>query len=56
MAALLILLAGGGIYLHLSQQPPDVDTRVQIILCLAVSIIGAGILIIAATANWWLKR
>lgn len=54
--ALLILLIGGGVSYMLSRTGQDTNSRTLFSVSMAVTIIGAGICVICATANWWMKR
>lgn len=54
--ALLISVIGGTISYMFFTQPPTPDTRANLAISLAGTILGVGICIISATANWWLRR
>jgi CHASE2 domain-containing sensor protein len=54
--ALLIIAIGGGICYLLSGDQTNSTYRIARILTVAITIISAGICIISATANWWIKH
>ena len=54
--ALVIIIAGGLLSWFFSTQEADLDSRRYMLTTIAITVLLAGILIISATANWWLKR
>jgi len=54
--ALLILLAGGLVIYLLSLDPLAHGTRAHIAITAMFTIIGAGLCVIGATSQWWLRH
>lgn len=54
--AFFLLFFGGLIAFILSQQPAEPGVRTQINMTLAIAIVSAGICIICATADWWMRH
>jgi hypothetical protein len=54
--AILVAVIGGAITYALSLDRFTPGFRVRMSVSLMITILGAGICVIAATANWWLKR
>jgi hypothetical protein len=54
--ALLIIATGGLIIYGLSSQQTVPETQARINLVLAVTVVGAGICVICATADWWMRH
>jgi len=54
--ALLILLSGSGIAYWFHQQPANPAASQWFRLIVSFTAVGVGICIIAATADWWLRR
>ncbi|MFH0952762.1 MAG: hypothetical protein V1873_00365 [Verrucomicrobiota bacterium] len=55
-AAFLILLVGGGIAYVFSLDETSPAARTSMATTLMVTIIAAGIFVICATSNWWMRR
>lgn len=54
--ALLIMVIGGGITYLLSLQKMTPFAQSHTSMALMITVIGSGLCVILATADWWLKR
>ncbi len=54
--ALLLLAVGGGVAYLLHTHVTDPVSRQTLTLILALTVVTAGICLISATADWWIKR
>lgn len=54
--ALVILIVGGTATFLLSKEKLNPRAQKAMIVCLAGTVIGTGICVIAATSDWWLQK
>ncbi|NCC51997.1 MAG: hypothetical protein EOM20_12385 [Spartobacteria bacterium] len=52
----LIIIFGGLLAWFFATRENDLDAERRMLITIATTVIASGILIISATANWWLKR